>query len=427
MEQSENKTENLPILRNEVYQSNPLVEARKNFDLLGMKIFILGLQGLNPRLSEQDKLFDTEFKKLFIPTPKLTEVFGNTWYLHEIKAACKRMFNTTIEVDYPNGGFALYHLFRELKYVPTEGLYIWFDDLLRPYVLDLLEARGYTQIDVRTIFKLSSSYAIRLVELMLQFQNFREFKVRREITRSLKLDELRFMLNVPENAYRGRLNNFRKFVLDEPIHEINERTLYAMSYRPLKEGRRVIGFEFKMDTSRLKDVEPEIVKPSFVNDAIETLKSLGFTERIARAIFGKCLDAEDCFSRINRAQALLDRSKTPIRNRAGFLRKAIEQDWRVYGSSRQRRKNVADATDNRPVSLAEVFAPVITSLVSKRIELPAADNDEPPEKPNKYHLPQSVVQTLKEWINSGMSPKTVDMVLSTFGLTSDEFQKTFMK
>ena len=431
MEQIENDSAAiLPVLRDEVYQSNPLIEARKNFDLMGMKIFVLGLQGLNPHFSDQDKYFDKEFKEFFIPTTKLTEIFGNTWYLHEMKAACKRMFNATIEVDYPNGGFALYHLFRELKYVPSEGLYIWFDDLLRPYVLDMIESRGYTAIDVKTIFKLSSSYAIRLLELMLQYQNFREFKLRREVTRLIKLDELRFMLNVPEGAYRGRLNNFKKFVLDEPIREINERTLYTMSYRSVKERRRVIGFEFKLDMTRVPNAETEIRKPSFANDAIETLKSLGFTDRVARAIFGKCLDAEDCFSRINRAQALLSRSKTPIRNKAGFLRKAIEQDWRVYGSNKSKRKIFDDDAPPRkqPTSLADLFAPVISAIAS-RTETQTDENEQPeksPDEPNKYNMPGDVVQNLRDWITSGINLTTVDMVLSTFNLTVDKFQKEFM-
>ena len=45
------------VLRNDIYQSNLLVDSRKFFDLLGTKIFLLGLRGLNPRFSEQDKYY----------------------------------------------------------------------------------------------------------------------------------------------------------------------------------------------------------------------------------------------------------------------------------------------------------------------------------------------------------------------------------
>ena len=56
---------------------------------------------------------------------------------------------------------------------------------------------------------------------------------------------------------------------------------------------------------------------------------MGFKERDARAIFAKCRDTADCFSRINRAEAVLARNKKPVENKLGFLREAIENDWQV--------------------------------------------------------------------------------------------------
>ena len=87
MKNDEDK-ESLPALRKDIYQSNPLIQARKDFDVIGMRIFFLGLQGLNPHFSENDKYFDENFNKLFIPTKKLVEIFGgNTKYLIELKKA----------------------------------------------------------------------------------------------------------------------------------------------------------------------------------------------------------------------------------------------------------------------------------------------------------------------------------------------------
>lgn len=428
MIQSNINATNLLILRNNIYQGNLLIEAQKNFDLMGMKIFLLGLQKLNPHFSAQDKVFDKDFKEFLVPTATIKEVFGNTWYLHEMEAACKRLLDSTIKIDHPNGSFELCHLFRKLNYVPSEGLHIWFDDILRPYILDLLDTQGYTQIDAATVFKLSSPYAIRLLELMLQYRNFAKFKIRREITRTLKLNELRFMLNVPENAYQGRLNNFRRFVLENSIREINERTNYKMSYTPLKNGRRVVGFEFKMDLKQVPISANDELKPKSVNEAIETLMSLGFTEKVAGAIFGKCLDVEDCFSRINRAQALLARYKTPIRNRAGFLRKAIEQDWRIYGDKHKTKtvaKTESPVKSPSTMSLAEIFAPVLEAI--SKAPPPPPEEDTPPEIPNKYNIPSEVVQNIKDWIHAGSDLTTVELLLDTFGLTVEKFKKEFMR
>ena len=81
------------------------------------------------------------------------------------------MFDAKIRLRYEDGWFTLMHIFRQLDYVPKEGLYLQFDELMRPYLLDLFDTRGYMEINVEQIFCLTSTYAIRFVEIMLQYQN----------------------------------------------------------------------------------------------------------------------------------------------------------------------------------------------------------------------------------------------------------------
>ena len=350
------------VLRNDIYQSNPMIQARKDFDVIGMRVFFLGLRGINPHFSERDKYFDAEFNRLFVPTNKLTELFGgNTKYLSELKKACSKLFDAIVELNYEDGGFKLMHMFDELEYKPREGLYLQFSRKMRPYILDLFQSRGYTRINVEYLFTLSSPYAVRLLELLLQYQNIREFKEMMEIKRKMTVAEIRFALNVPENAYVDRLDNFKKYVLDDPIKEINKRTPYIVRYKTVKEGRTVVAFEFTMDTYNVPKDGQEVLTSQFSNDAIKTLCSLGFTERIARAIFAKCSDAADCFSRINRAQALLTRNKRPIKNKLGFLRKAIEENWQVgppeQGHKKERRGTEKDIDSSRAQKNIEHRAP----------------------------------------------------------------------
>ena len=184
------------VLRDEVSQANPLIQAKRNFTTIGTRIFFLGLQALNPHFSEKDKFFDEKFPRVTIPPAQLTEIFGgNTWYLNDLKRECKRLFDAIIEFTAADGGFTLNHIFRELKYVPREGLHIEFDDVMRPYLLELLNANGYTVISVAQIFQLSSTYAVRLVEIMLQYQNIAPMRERKVIERKMAMAELRFALN----------------------------------------------------------------------------------------------------------------------------------------------------------------------------------------------------------------------------------------
>ena len=316
-------------LRTDVYQSNPLINARKAFDLMGMRIFILGLRGLNPHFSKKDKFFDENFKETFIPASELTQLFRNTKYLSEMKTACRKLFNTTIEIKKPDGELALTHIFKKLEYNSSKGLHLKFDDEMRPYILNLFESNGYTRINADYLFKLSSPYAVRLLELLLQYQNIKSFRETKEVHRKFTLDELRYLLNVPETAYKNRPDNFKRYVLDTPIREITDRTPYKIHYKVIKTGRRVYAIEFLLDTF---DAPVEILKSHrthFSNDAVTALCQLGFSEKVAQELFLKCADIDDCYSRINRAQAILNRQKKPIENKLGFLRRAIEQDWQV--------------------------------------------------------------------------------------------------
>lgn len=343
-----NDEEKILVLRKDVYQSNPLIQARKDFDIIGMRVFLLGLQGLNPHFSENDRYFDVDLKEIFIPTSKVTELFGgNTKYLSDLKKACRKLFDAIVELNYADGGFKLMHMFDELEYRPKEGLYLQFSRKMRPYILDLFESRGYTRINVEYLFSLSSPYAVRLLELLLQYQNIKQFRELMEIKRVLTVEELRFALNVPEGAYNDRMNNFRRYVLEDPIKEINTRTPYIVQYETIKEGRKVVSFEFTMHTHKVPKEDVLNQKALFSDDAIKVLCSLGFTEKVAKEIFKKCFNAQDCYLRVSRAQSLLNHKKDSVKNRLGFLRKAIEEDWQANGSPARSSNVTSESTSER--------------------------------------------------------------------------------
>ena len=428
---NEKKEETALVLRKDVYQANPMIQARKDFDVIGMRVFFLGLRGINPHFSERDKYYDEDFNKLFVPTSKLVELFGeNTWYLSELKKVCEKLFDAIVELNYADGGFKLMHMFDVLEYKPKEGLYLQFSRLMRPYILDLFQSRGYTRINVEYLFRLSSPYAVRLLELLLQYQNIKQFKELMEIKRKLTIEEIRFALNVPEGAYNDRMDNFRKFVLDDPIKEINKRTPYILRYETIKEGRKVIAFEFTMDTFNVpKDDDVSSYELNGSNDAIRALCSLGFAERDARAIFAKCQDTADCFSRINRAEAILARNKKTVENRLGFLREAIEKDWQVESvtnteSKRSRKATKAkevtkdiDSSDDSMESIGQILKSAFPKLVK---------NEPPPQRPKPIRIgrkvmPYSLAENFMKYIRKGEFLDSIKGYLQDYNTTIEKF------
>ena len=316
------------VLRKDIYQANPLINARKGMDITELRIFALGLQGLNPHRSTKDKFYDEEFPRTFIPTSRLTEIFGNTKYLHDLKRICDKMFESHITLNYSDGGFKLLHVFQELEYKPKEGLYIQFDNKMKPYILDLFQSQGYTKVNIEQIFPLMSAYAVRLVEMLLQFQGTKQKK----LSRKIDIDNLRFTLNVPDDAYAGRINNFKKFVIEEPIAEINSKTEYKMSYSAIKTGRKITGFEFYMDISKALESEriraaKESEKDGVKGYVIDSIRRHGIREDQARELLNLCTNARDCIHRLMYAEEEFDRQRNTITNESGFILTAIKENW----------------------------------------------------------------------------------------------------
>ena len=259
------------ILERAVIQANPLIESRKKMSLSELRLFALGLQDVKPHITENNT-YDVDFPETLIPPKELAELFGgNTGGIANLRRHIRKTFQGCIEIDHVDGGFSLYHIFQKMHYTVSEGLTIKFDDEMKPYILDLL-GKPYTSYALKHVFPLTSEYAWRLMELMLQYQGYWK-KGAAVIQRRFTVEELRFRLNVPEGKYEGRIDNFRKKIIDMPIEEINKKTGYHLAYEVEKENRRVVAFVFSMpkpewydtetgETIDIRDYSPERQEPS---------------------------------------------------------------------------------------------------------------------------------------------------------------------
>ena len=249
------------ILEKEVVQANPLIEARKHMNLSEMRLFLLGLQGIKPNISTDGNIHDVEFHDIWVSPSQLERLFsGKTASITNLKRHIKSAYNGFIELAFDGGGFGLRHIYAKMDYFPQKGLLIKFDDEMKPYILDILN-QSYTRYALKHVFPLSSEFGWRIMELLLEYQGYLK-KGKPFIYRKFTLSEIRFLLNVPEGLYEGRLDNFRVRVLDTPIREINEKTIYHVWYDAYKEGRKIAGFTFYMERKHDDDgaaVPPEEV------------------------------------------------------------------------------------------------------------------------------------------------------------------------
>lgn len=251
----------ISILEKEVVQANPLIEARKHMNLSEMRLFLLGLQGIKPNISTDGNIHDVEFHDIWVSPSQLESLFSNnTGGVANLRRHIKSAYNGFIELAFDGGGFGLRHIYAKMDYYPKEGLLIKFDDEMKPYILDILN-QSYTRYALKHVFPLSSEYGWRIMELLLEYQGYLK-QGKPYIYRKFTLSEMRFLLNVPDGKYEGRINNFRSRVLDIPIREINEKTMYHVWYEPYKEKGKVAGFTLYMERKHDDDgaaVPPEEV------------------------------------------------------------------------------------------------------------------------------------------------------------------------
>ncbi|WP_432647014.1 replication initiation protein [Mitsuokella sp.] len=234
------------------YQLNPLIEAQKEFDVMETRLFYLGLQNINPHITEKDKYYDKDFPDIVISPAELTKIFGHTQYLTEVDKAADRLIGRYISVRYEDG-FGKYTIFQHIRYKEGKGLYIKFNEDMRPFILDIYKSYkvyGFTKIEMKQIFVLSSSYAMRILELLLQYRSKAKNKV---IEREITVNDLRKKLNVPDGAYSGRMSSFKRYVIERPIKDINENTKYVVSYKSIKAGHNIGSFRFFCDCSGVRN------------------------------------------------------------------------------------------------------------------------------------------------------------------------------
>lgn len=226
-----------------VYQSNPLVEGRRDFSLIETRLFYIGLRDIAPKLTSKNTPWQRghkDFPHTFIPAKDLIEIFGNDKYYNTLKNICRDFAKKTVEIKgVEDGDYEIYPVFAELSYKKSKGLTLEFNSKMAPWLLELAD-KPFTKLPFEQVWALRSSYAIRILELVLQYQNTKTHE------RIISLDDLKQYLGMPLDSYEGRTDMFRRRVVEGSVKDINEKTSYKVEYENVKDGRKIVGFKFKL-------------------------------------------------------------------------------------------------------------------------------------------------------------------------------------
>jgi plasmid replication initiation protein len=227
-----------------VYQANPLIEGRREFSLIESRIFYLGLKDVVPRLTAKNKPWQDvsirDFPTTHLTPKELIDLFGNDKYYSTLEEICDRLGEKKIKIKREGKkGYDVYPVFARLSYIQGEGLTLVYNPYMTPFLLDLRNT-PFTKLPFEQVWALRSSYSIRLFELLLQYQNTKTHE------RILSVEELRQYLGVPDECYRDRMNNFRRYIVDSCVKDINQATAYKVEAEPVKEKRKTVAFKFTL-------------------------------------------------------------------------------------------------------------------------------------------------------------------------------------
>ena len=210
---------------------NKFVEARYKLTIEEQRILLALISLIQPD--------DEDFKDYKIPVSVLKELTGTKRkdIYTAIKEAVERLLKRTIIIE-TEKDFEAFNLISYGRYRRGEGYFIIsIDKHLKPYLLKLKER--FTKIPLKYIFPLRSVYAIRLYELLKQYE--------KAGCRVNHIKDLREMLGIEEDEYK-RFFDFERRVLKLAIDEINKKTDLEVSYKKKKTGRKITHIEFTIKT-----------------------------------------------------------------------------------------------------------------------------------------------------------------------------------
>ena len=142
-------------------------------------------------------------------------------------------------------------IIRELRWEDDakNALQIRFTSEVLPYFTRLASG-NFTTYQLKDLFALDSVTSMSLYSYFIK----NEFKYAHQDSYEveLSLENIKALTDIGEKKY-DRWVDFRRYVLDKIVKEINERTSLKLEYDTIKKGRPIVGVRFKI-TSRHTEV-----------------------------------------------------------------------------------------------------------------------------------------------------------------------------
>ena len=233
-----------------IVKDNALINASYNLDLVEQRLILLAIvearesgKGINANdpLTVHAESYINQFS-----------VHRNTAY-QALKDACDDLFARQFSYQsISEKGNIINHKSRwvsEVAYIDNEAVVrLIFAPAIVPLITKLEEQ--FTKYEMQQISNLTSAYAVRLYEILIAWRSTRK-------TPLITMHDFRKKIGVLDTEYK-RMYDFKKYVLNIALKQVNEHTDIIVKVEQHKKGRSISGFSFSFTQKKVIDQTIEI-------------------------------------------------------------------------------------------------------------------------------------------------------------------------
>ena len=298
-----------------LFKSNNLIEARYRLSLQESQVVLWLLTQIGPD-DEDFKMHKLEIAK-FAQFTK-TNVEGK---YEELRDITKRLMQRVMEIYDPYTKDLLQVNWLSSAYYKSKQGYVFleFSPNLKPYLLQLKSQ--FTKISITDTLKLKSIYAIRILELLIQYESIGK--------RRMNLEDIRLWCGIEKDKYR-LYAHLKTKVIDNAKTEINSKTNYEIEYLEIKESRKVVAIEWRIKKKNSEEEELKNKIKALENELnyrfvlIKDLMDYGYSKSLATKIVKE--NDEMVIKNALSVVSLQIRSGN-VKNPGTMLRVAIAEKW----------------------------------------------------------------------------------------------------
>jgi plasmid replication initiation protein len=231
-----------------VVKSNRLIEASYRLSLNEQRIILYAIcrareeqKGLFPELPVT--ISAEAFSNQFTLSDELSNVY------RQLREAMDALFERSVTLhdtdpETNKNRVRRVRWISEASYIDGAGrVQVVFAPEVIKYITRLEEE--FTSYQLEKVGRMTSAYAVRLYELLMQYRDTG--------TREMSLLWLRDLLQIEPGEYKLTADFMRR-VLEVSVDQINKHTDLSVSYKPKKTGRAITDFSFKI---KLKATKPK--------------------------------------------------------------------------------------------------------------------------------------------------------------------------